>query len=126
MEEMEKKLSAMLNDPKIMEQVAAMARSLGADAPREEQEHKGQERQEPGPSAPAMPDLSGLQAIAGLAGQGSLDKNQQALIKALRPYLHSQRLNRLEKAMRASQMARMATGMFSLGGLSHPGGERHV
>lgn len=121
MGEMEEKLSAMLNDPKIMEQVAAMARSLGADAPRQEQE-----RQEPGPSAPAMPDLSGLQAIAGLAGQGSLDKNQQALIKALRPYLHSQRLNRLEKAMRASQMARMATGMFSLGGLSHPGGERHV
>lgn len=123
MGEMEEKLASMLNDPKIMEQVAAMARSLGGDAPRQE---PAQERHEPAPSAPAMPDLSGLHAIANLAGQGSLDKNQQALIKALRPYLHSQRLNRLEKAMRASQMARMATGMFSLGGSSDSGGERHV
>ena len=63
-----------------------------------------------------------IQAISGLAGQSGIDKEQKDLLKALGPYLSDGRVGKLEKAMRAAKMARLATafigqsgGLFGLG-----------
>ena len=58
-----------------------------------------------------------LQKISGLAGQTGIDKNQQALLCALSPYISQGKVTKLEKAMRAAKMARLASGFLGSGGL---------
>lgn len=101
MEGLEEKLGAILNDPKAMEKIMSMAKSLGG----------GEQAQAP----PALPDFdpSMLQKIASLSRQGSIDKNQQALLRALSPYLSRQRITKLENAMRAARMAGFAASALS-------------
>lgn len=113
MENLEQQLGAVLGNPEMMQKIMSMAQALGTSKPENES-------QEP-PSAPtAMPDIDiGLiQKISGLAGQGSIDREQQALLKALGPYLTSRRIHKLENAMRAAKMARIAAA--TLGGNLKP------
>jgi hypothetical protein len=50
-----------------------------------------------------------LKQLSGMSKMGNIDPQQSALLKALRPYLSNQRINKLEKAMRAAKMAQFAT-----------------
>lgn len=112
MEGLEEKLNAVLSNPQLMQSIMQMAQGMGSQA---------QPAEEPKPSAPSGIgglDPAALQAISRLAGQGGIDKEQQALLGALRPYLSHQRLGKLEKAMRAAKMARFASTALSQGGLS--------
>ena len=59
-----------------------------------------------------------VQKIASMAGKAGIDNHQQALLKALRPYLSRERIEKLEKAMRAAKLAGVATGFLGSGGLS--------
>lgn len=104
MEGLEEKLSAMLSDPDTMKKVMSMAQALGA-----------QHSEQPAQQTSAMPemDLSMLKKLSGLAGQGSIDKDQQNLLRALSPYLSRQRIQKLENAMRAAKMARFAAATLS-------------
>ena len=47
--------------------------------------------------------------IAALSQQTGLDRQEQALLKALNPYLSRDRLTKLERAMHAAKMARFAS-----------------
>jgi hypothetical protein len=58
-----------------------------------------------------------IQKLSGLAGQSSIDKDQKTLLKALTPYLNRERILKLEKAMRAAKMARLASGLIGSGAL---------
>ena len=109
MENLEQQLGAVLGNPEMMQQIMAMAQALGTSNPEPQP-------QEPPPPPPPMPDIDiGLiKKISGLAGQGSIDKDQQALLKALTPYLTGRRIHKLENAMRAAKMARLAAA--TLGG----------
>lgn len=114
MEDMEDKIGAILSNPQMMQQIMAMAQSLGgASGPPGEQ---SQPQSAPAPSA-SIPDPAMLGKLAGLAGQSSIDRNQQALLNALGPYLSRQRIGKLEKAMRAAKMANLASVFLSQGGL---------
>ena len=108
MEELQEKLGAVLNDPKAMEQIMAMARQLGMPESSTEAE----------PPASAAPDPALLQKLAAMAGQGSIDRNQQSLLSALSPYLSRQRIAKLERAMRAARMAGMATNLLGITGIT--------
>lgn len=108
MEQMEDKLGAILNNPQLMQQIMTMAQSLGQTS----QESSGQSSNLPD-FDPAM-----IQKIAGFAGQSRIDPNQQALLSALHPYVSNRKVQKLEKAMRAAKMARMASGLLGQGGLS--------
>ena len=109
MEQMEDKIGAILNNPQLMGQIMSMAQSLG----------QSQSPPEPAPAAEAPPfDPALLAKLSSLAGQGTVDNNQQALLTALNPYLSHRKLNKLEKAMRAAKIARMASGFLGQGGLS--------
>ena len=112
MDQMEDKIGAILNNPQLMGQIMSMAQSLGQNPP------TGQNppRQDPAP----LPDFDPavLQKLSGLASQGTVDSNQKALLTALNPYLSRRKVEKLEKAMRAAKMARMASGFLGQGGLS--------
>lgn len=113
MEALEEKLGAVLNNPQLMQQIMSMAQSMGnapaANAP-------------PSPPEPTpAPDLGMLQKLSGIANQSGVDRNQQALLKALDPYLGRDRLGRLEKAMRAAKMAKLAGSLLGSGLLSQLG-----
>lgn len=107
MENFEQQLGAVLGNPEMMQKIMSMAQALGTSKP--ETEPQG----EPPPPMPDI-DIGLIQKISGLAGQSSIDKEQQALLKALGPYLTSRRIHKLENAMRAAKMARLAAA--TLGG----------
>ena len=107
MDSLEEKLSAVMNNPQLMQQIMAMAQSMGNATPQSPPI-------QPAPAAPE-PDLNMLQKISGFASQAGTDANQQSLLKALRPYLGQDRLGRLEKAMRAAKMAKLAGSLLSSG-----------
>ena len=102
MSELEEKLNAVLNDPQAMQQIMNMAQSLSAEG-----------GQNPFPDI----DIGMLQKLSGFAKQGNIDKDQRALLKALTPYLTRERIGKLEKAMRAAQLARAASGLLGSGAL---------
>lgn len=109
MDNMEDKLNALLQDPDMMSKIQTMAQSLGL-----------QNNQSPPPKQESLPDFDPamLQKLSGFARQSGVDRNQKALLSALGPYLSRDRLTKLEKAMRAAKMARMASGFLGQGGLS--------
>ena len=100
MSEMEDKLNSLLSNPQLMQQIMSMAQNMSSSTPTQEkasQEH--------------IPDLDMnlIRQFSGLAQQGTIDQNQQSLLKALSPYLSPGRIGKLEKAMRAARMAQFAT-----------------
>ena len=106
---MEEQINAILGNPEMMAQIMQMAKSLGAgagEAPPQVQEE-----------SPGL-DPGLLQKIASVAGNIGIDRDQRNLLAALRPYLSSSRIKKLEKAMRASSLATAASGFLGNGGLS--------
>ena len=103
MDGMEEKLGSILSNPEMMQKIMTMAKSLSPSS--SQQEAPKEQAQSTG-----LPDidLGALQKISGLARQGSIDREQQALLKALSPYLSSERLRKRENAMRAAKMAKIA------------------
>jgi len=110
MSEMEDKLGAILNNPQMMQQIMSMAKAMNAGS--------AQPSPPPKPQESALPlDPRALQSLAGLAQKSGVDRNQQTLLKALRPYLSQGRINKLERAMRAAKMAGLASGLLNSGAL---------
>ena len=113
---MQQKLNSILGNPEMMSQIMNMAQALGAD---QEPELVSQPVSAPSGN-PLQSALGGIdpgtiQKIIGIAQQAGIDRNQQNLLKALRPYLSEHRIIKLEKAMRAAKIAGVAT--TALGGM---------
>ena len=117
MSELEEKLGALLSNPQLMQQISSLVQAMGQPS-------------QPAPSPPPMPepspqppepDFSQLQGLAGLLQNNRTDANQQALLHALSPYLSPWRVGKLERAMRASKMAGLASVLLRGDGQS-PGG----
>lgn len=114
MEGMEDKLNAILGNPQLMQQIMNMAQSLGQSPPASPPPPK----QEPAPQPPpSMPDIDPamIGKIMSLAGKSSIDRNQHALLCALEPYLSKERIQKLEKAMRAAKLAGIVTAILPNG-----------
>lgn len=109
MDAVEEKLGSILGNPEMMQKIMAMAQSLGASSSNDQEPP-----QKETPVASIDPGM--LQKLTGLSRQGSIDKEQQNLLHALRPYLNRDRIHRLENAMRAAKMARfVATALNQQG-----------
>ena len=100
MSELEEKLNSVLNNPQLMQQIMSMAQNMNSSGPTE-----------PTAKQEAFPDLdiNLIRQLSGMAQKGTIDNNQQSLLKALGPYLSPGRIGKLEKAMRAAKMAQFAT-----------------
>ena len=107
---MEDKLGAILNNPQLMQQIMSMAQSLG-DAP------TAQPPPTPEPPSLTIPDIDPalIAKVMSLAGKTTIDRNQQALLCALKPYLTEMRLQKLEKAMKAARLAGAASAFLPNG-----------
>lgn len=115
MSELEEKLGTLLSNPQLMQQISSLVQAMGQPS-------------QPAPSPPPMPepsppepDFSQLQGLASLLQSNRTDANQQALLRALSPYLSPWRVGKLERAMRASKMAGLASVLLRGDGQS-PGG----
>ena len=104
MADMDSNLGAILGNPEMMQKIMGLAQSMGSQEAKQENA--------PPPQAPPI-DGALLQAVAGMAKQSGVDRDQQALLRALGPYLSRQRIQKLENAMRAARMARMAATVLS-------------
>lgn len=104
MDDLEQKLGNILNDPNMMAQIMSMASSLGVGS-----------RPAPAEQAPSPPpsDTAAIGQLAALAQSGSIDGRERALLQALEAYLTADRIQRLEKAMRAAKMAKVASRALS-------------
>ena len=100
MEDLESKLGAILGNPQMMQQIMSIAQNF-------------QSSPEP-PPASAVPeiDFATIQKITSLIGKTGIDTQQKALLHALAPYLSNQRVQKLEKAMRAAKLAGMASAFL--------------
>ena len=109
MEDLQAQMNAILSDPGAMEKIMAMAQSLG----------QPQQETPPVQEAAATPDIDigMIQKLAGFAGQSGIDPHQRNLLQALSPYLSGQRVMKLEKAMRAAKMAKMASSVLGQGAI---------
>ena len=128
MDDLETKMGAVLNNPEAMQKIMALAQSLnlsGKENSQETPQKADRKEAEQECSAPAFPpiDLSMIQKLSGLAGQQNINKNEQTLLKALGPYLSRERIYKLEKAMRAAKMARLASSFLGNTG-SHSNASR--
>ena len=103
MEGMEEKLGAILGNPQMMQQIMALAQSMGSSSP------------PPEPTKPQGPDTAMVQKIMTALQSSGVDCNQRALLDALEPYLTRDRISRLERAMRAAKLAGMATAFLGGG-----------
>lgn len=107
MEDMQSQMQAILQNPEMMEKISALAQSLGGAPPAP-----------PPAQMRSFPDIDPgmLQKVAGIAMQSNIDTDQKNLLQALGPYLKGDRIHKLEKAMRAAKMAKLASGFLGNGG----------
>ena len=106
MDDLETKLGEILSNPQMMQQIMGLAQSLGQAS-----ENAGVN------PVPSIPDLGALQTISGVLSQSNMDSQQQNLLRALSPYLNQERIQKLEKAMRAAKLAKMASAFLENGGI---------
>ena len=103
-ENLEEKLSQVLNDPNSMAQLMSFAQSLGMGPP--------DTPPPPGPSpGPPPGDEAFVRGILQLVGQANQkDGPQEALLAALKPYLRPERREKLDRAMRIARISQIAGG----------------
>ena len=122
MSELDEKLNSILSNPAMMQQIMSLAQALNQQ-PEPQQAPPPQtppqpQRSEPEPSNDRIMNPNLLNRVAGLMQRGSIDTNQESLLKALRPYLSRQKLEKLERAMHAAKMAGIASEMMNARGQS--------
>lgn len=115
MDDFEGKLNSILSDPQMMSQIMSLAQKLGQNEPTSPPPPPPPEN-----DGPSM-DVEAIARLAGAAGKMGVDNDQRALLRALGPYISSERIGKLEKAMRAAKLASFATTMLSSGILSQTG-----
>ena len=124
MSELEDQLGAILGNPKMMESIMALAQSMGQ--PEQPQDGKGPEEKAPpkppGPPGPPPPgggdmDMAMIKALTDFARNSCIDKEQKALLNALCPFISRERLQKLEKAMRAAKIAQQASCLLGENGM---------
>ena len=113
MDGIEEKLGSILSNPEMMNTIMTMAKALGQSQPESAPQQPPPAKQPP-PQQKAPPpigknELEMISRISSLSQQTGLDRQEQALLRALNPYLTRDRLSKLEKAMHAAKMARFAT-----------------
>lgn len=118
MEDFEQKLSAILNDPTQLQGIFTLAKSLGLGAP------PGQTQADPDPppqevSAPASADPQPTQQpdipIGALLEAGRLDRRQENLLCALKPFLKPEKREKIDRALQIARLTHLAE--FALRGI---------
>ncbi|MCI8527195.1 MAG: hypothetical protein HFF17_15085 [Oscillospiraceae bacterium] len=106
MDDLEQTIGRILGDPEAMNGILEMAKGLGLGAPPPAEE---------GDASPAPP-VSDSAVAALLSEAGNLGGKHTALLQALKPFLREDRREKLDRAVRAARISRMAgSAIRSLG-----------
>lgn len=112
MEELEARIQAVLNDPQQMQELMSLAKSLGLAQENGEEAppHSPEQPPQPVEAVSGQPPFSqGFGSMAALLQQaGGLDKKQENLLSALRPFLRPERREKLERAIQAARLSQLA------------------
>lgn len=96
MDELGDRIQEVLGDPAQMAQIMDLARSLmGGEGD--------------APEAPAPPAAGGMaEKLSALLGREGGQNEQQALLRAMKPYLSEKRQRKMDRALRLTRMAHLA------------------
>lgn len=101
MDDLGQKLAQILQDPNRIQQIMEVASSMGFTPQPEMTE------------LPELPSQEALEKVSQVLHQAEAkDRRQEALMKALLPYLKPNRQTRLERALQLSQLSRLAGVAF--------------
>ena len=107
----EQAIGALLQDPEQLQQLFALAQSLGASPPAAQETAFAPQPQGTPPPAP-KPEPSAPQAQQALSEllqkAGTLDRRQENLLNALKPFLKPERREKIDRAMQAARISRLA------------------
>ena len=106
MAEFEDKLNSILSNPQMMQQIMSMAGSFSQQPP------SPPPQKEP-PSPGFSFDPGAMQGMMELLRGTQLDQRQCNLLNALGAYLPQEKINRLQKAMQASRVAKYASSALN-------------
>lgn len=102
MEDLNAKLSSILNDPEAMKEIAALASSLGADA---SGVHKSAAPEPPEPAERSS--IAAMSALMPLLGSLQAEDETTRLLDAIRPFLSEERRQKLDKAKKLIRLMRL-------------------
>ena len=103
---LEQAIGAILQDPAQLQSLLAFAGSLGISPP-EAPPAKAAPPPQPQTQAPAV--SSSNEALGELLQKaGKLDKRQENLLNALKPFLKPERREKIDRAMQAARLSRLA------------------
>ena len=107
---LEQAVSSVLQDPQQLEKILALAKAFGLSPP---QAPEGASSAQPlaiqtpapreKPPSPEPPSIGEL-----LQKAGSLDRRQENLLNALKPFLKPERREKIDRAMQAARISRLA------------------
>ena len=102
---LEQAIGAILRDPEQMQAILSFAKSLGISPP-----EAIPKQQAPAPPPPKeIPQASSNEALGELLQKaGRLDKRQENLLNALKPFLKPERREKIDRAMQAARLSRLA------------------
>lgn len=105
---LEQAIGAILQDPEQMQSILAFAKSLGLSPP------EAPPKPEPPPPPPKQEaPVSSNEALGELLQKaGKLDKRQENLLNALKPFLRPERREKIDRAMQAARLSRLAGAAF--------------
>ena len=111
---LEQQIGAILQDPQQLQKVFALAQSLGLSPPQSSPPEPHAEPS-PAPAAPpsfsqsAPPQSTVSDALSDLLQKaGQLDRRQENLLNALKPFLRPDRREKIDRAMQAARISRLA------------------
>lgn len=119
MEGLEERIQAVLRDPQQMQQIFSIATSLGLELPPQDGAPEAASEQPNVPASepraedkpPIQPGLGSAitQPVAELLTQaGKLEKKQENLLNALKPFLKPGRREKIDRAMQAARLSHLA------------------
>lgn len=112
MDDLNEKLERLLSDPEGIAKIQAAMSALGG----------GESTPAPPPPS-AVPDMTALTRLMPLISNLGADSDDTRLLGALRPYLHGQRVERLDESMRLLQLIKLIPLLQQQGVLT--GGDSH-
>lgn len=105
MEDLNEKLAKLLSSPDSLSKIQSAMAALSTASPTEQPELPPPP---PPPAVPSgLPDLAMLGKIAPLLANMSREDDDTRLLKALKPYLHGQREQRLEETMQLLRLTKL-------------------
>ena len=115
MDELERALRTILDDPAQLQELRELAGSMGFSLPQAQPESAPMQKApepvpEPEPARAVFQQQPLPEPVAAMLRQaGKMDKRQEALLLALKPFLRKERQEKIDRALHAARLASLAS-----------------